>query len=158
MIDKDTYLRFCDEALVAMRDIVVDLGDDAANRRPDLPGANSPFGILTHCLGVTARWASTVNLGEVVPRDRDAEFTATGAVAALADDTDAIRASLRDWVARTEPTAPPANPTSPRQDWYAATCGGVLLHVYEELAQHRGQLEITRDVLLAVRGGPLDRG
>ena len=84
-----------------------------------------------------------------MPRDRDAEFTATGQVAALAADTDRTRESLRDWVARTDPAAPPANPTSPRQDWYAATCGGVLLHVYEELAQHRGQLEVTRDVLLA---------
>lgn len=147
MIDKDTYLRFCDEALVAMRDIVVELGDELANRRPDLAGANSPFAILTHCLGVTARWASTVNLGEVVPRDRDAEFAATGAVATLAADTDRIRESLRDWVARTDPAGPPANPTSPREDWYAATCGGVLLHVYEELAQHRGQLEVTRDLL-----------
>ena len=151
LIDKDTYLGFCDEALVAMRDIVVDLGDDLANRRPDLPGANSPYAILTHCLGVTARWASSVILGEVVPRDLDEEFTATGPVAALAVETDAMRSSLRDWVARTDPSAPPANPTSPRQDWYAATCGGVLLHVYEELAQHRGQLELTRDVLLAVR-------
>lgn len=149
MIDAETYLGFCDEALVAMRDIVVDLGDELANRRPELSGANSPFAILTHCLGVTARWASTVNLGEVVPRDRDAEFTATGAVARLAAETDAMRTSLRDWVARTDPAAPPANPTSPRQDWYAATCGGVLLHVYEELAQHRGQLEVTRDLLAA---------
>jgi uncharacterized damage-inducible protein DinB len=149
VIDADTYLRFCDEALVAMRDIVVELGDELANRRPDLAGANSPFAILTHCLGVTARWASTVNLGEVVPRDRDAEFTATGAVATLAADTDRIRESLRDWVARTDPSAAPANPTHPRQDWYAATCGGVLLHVYEELAQHRGQLEVTRDLLRA---------
>ena len=109
-----------------MRDIVVDLGDDLANQRPDLPGANSPFAILTHCLGVTARWASTVNLGEVVPRDRDAEFTATGAVADLAADTDRMRESLREWVARTDPAAPPANPTSPartgmpRPGWRAA--------------------------------------
>jgi hypothetical protein len=149
MIDKDTYLRFCDEALVAMRDIVVELGDELANRRPDLPGANSPFAILTHCLGVIPRWASTVNLGEVVPRDRDAEFTATGPVTQLAADTDVMRDSLREWVARTDPDAPPTNPTQPRQDWFAATQGGILLHVYEELAQHRGQLEITRDVLRA---------
>ncbi|SDP21960.1 Protein of unknown function [Pedococcus dokdonensis] len=149
LLDKETYLGFCDEALVAMRDLVVELGDDLANRRPELPGANSPFAILTHCLGVTARWASTVNLGEVVPRDRDAEFTATGEVAALAADTDRVRASLRDWVARTDVAAPPRRPTTPRQDWYAATAGGVLMHVYEELAQHRGQLELTRDVLRA---------
>ena len=34
-----------------------------------------------------------------------------------------------------------------------ATQGDVLLHVYEELAQHLGQLEVTRDVLLAQRAG-----
>jgi uncharacterized damage-inducible protein DinB len=150
VIDKDTYLRFCDEALVAMRDILVELGNDLANRRPDLPGANSPYAILTHCLGVCGAWASTTNLGEVVPRDRDAEFSATGPVAVLAADTDRMRASLRDWVARTDPGAPPANP-DPRDRY--ATQGEVLLHVYEELAQHRGQLEITRDVLRAA-GGP----
>jgi uncharacterized damage-inducible protein DinB len=152
VIDTRTYLRFCDEALVAMRDIVVGLGDDLANRRPDLPGANTPFAILTHCLGVTARWASTVNLGEVVPRDRDAEFTASGPVAQLADDTDRTRIALQEWVARSDLAAPPANPTHDRDDWYAATQGGVLLHVYEELAQHRGQLEVTRDVLRAQAG------
>ena len=34
-----------------------------------------------------------------------------------------------------------------------ATQGDVLLHVHEELAQHLGQLEVTRDVLLAGRAG-----
>ena len=149
MIDDQTYLRFCDEALLAMRDLVLELGDDLANTRPDLPGANTPYAILSHCLGVVARWASTVNLGEIVPRDRDAEFTAIGSVAGLAADTDRMRMSLRDWVARSHVHAPPVNPTSGRQDWYAATQGGVLFHVYEELAQHRGHMEITRDLLLA---------
>ena len=153
MIDHETYLRFCDEALVAMRDIVVDLGDDLANQRPDLPGANSPYAILTHCLGVTARWASTVNLGEVVPRDRAAEFTATGPVAGLAADTDRMRESLRDWVARADldaaPANPPAAPKDRAPDFFLTTQGGILFHVYEELAQHRGQLEVTRDILRA---------
>ena len=147
MIDTPTYLRYCDDALVAMRDLVVDLGDDLANRRPDLPGANSPFAILTHCLGVCARWASTVNLGRVVPRDRDAEFTATGAVADLAADTDRLRAAFAGWVAEAQPGMPPANPTGDAGE--PATQGEVLLHVYEELAQHRGQMEITRDLLRA---------
>lgn len=148
MIDKDTFTRFCDEALVAMRDIVVDLGDALANERPDLPGANRPFAILTHCLGMCAAWASTTNLGEVVPRDRPGEFTATGAVADLAAETDRLRRSLAEWVAASDVDAPPANPDS--RDGYA-TQGEVLFHVYEELAQHRGQLELTRDVLLAAR-------
>ena len=149
MIDEQTYLRFCDEALLAMRDLVVDLGDDLANARPDLPGANSPYAILTHCLGVVGNWASTVNLGEVVPRDRDAEFTASGPVAGLAAETDQIRNSLEEWVGRSTPQSPPANLAGDGVDWFAATQGGVLMHVYEELAQHRGQMEITRDIPLA---------
>ena len=102
---RDALLRYCDEALVAMRDIVVELGDELANRRPDLPGANSPFAILTHCLGLCGYWASTVNLGRVVPRDRDAEFTATGAVADLAARTDQARSDLAAWFASLEPAA-----------------------------------------------------
>lgn len=149
MIDQQTYLRFCDEALLAMRDIVLELGDDLANTRPDLPGANTPYAILTHCLAVVARWASTVNLGEIVPRDRDSEFVSIGPVVGLAADTDRTRKSLQEWVARSSPRSSPANATPGRQDWYATTQGGVLFHVYEELAQHRGQLELTRDILLA---------
>jgi hypothetical protein len=151
VISKDFYLRLCDEALVAMRDLVTELGDDLANRRPDLPGANSPFAILTHCLGVCARWGSTVNLGRVVPRDRDAEFTATGAVADLARDTNALREAFAEWVRDAEPDQAPANP--PDHDHGYSTQGEVLLHVYEELAQHRGQLEITRDILRAAAAG-----
>jgi len=38
--------------------------------------------------------------------------------------------------------------TNPPGDQPAQSCGAVL-HVYEELAQHLGQLEVIRDVLLA---------
>ncbi|GAB3435163.1 hypothetical protein GCM10027517_04020 [Phycicoccus ginsengisoli] len=146
MISPEVYLRFSDAALVAMRDIVIELGDDLANRRPDLPGANSPVQILTHCLGVCAAWASTTNLDRPVPRDRDAEFTATGPVAELAAATDRLRADFAGWVRDASPADPPVRPV--RRDEYA-TQGEVLLHVYEELAQHRGQLELTRDLLRA---------
>lgn len=149
MVDKAVFLRFCDEALVAMRDIVTGLGDDLANRRPDLPGANSPFAIVTHCLGVCGYWASTVNLGEEVPRDRAAEFTATGAVGELADAVNRMRERLARWVQAAEVDAPPADRSATAEDFFAGTQGGVLFHIYEELAQHRGQLEITRDLLRA---------
>ncbi|MCB1239949.1 MAG: DUF664 domain-containing protein [Tetrasphaera sp.] len=39
--------------------------------------------------------------------------------------------------------------SNPPRDRAAQSCGAVLLHVYEELAQHLGQLEVIRDVLLA---------
>ena len=88
-----------------------------------------------------------MNLGEEVPRDRAAEFTAAGPVADLAADTDRLREAFAGWVARVDATAAPARP--PEDVDTELTQGEVLLHVYEELAQHRGQMEITRDVLIA---------
>ncbi len=42
MISTQDYLYFVDQALDGMVEIITGLGDDLANRRPDLPGANSP--------------------------------------------------------------------------------------------------------------------
>ncbi|MGI8678221.1 MAG: hypothetical protein ACR2LX_05950 [Jatrophihabitans sp.] len=52
MISTGDYLYFLDRAPDGMLEIITRRGDDLANRRPDLPGANSPYAILTHCLGV----------------------------------------------------------------------------------------------------------
>jgi hypothetical protein len=150
VITKEQYLRFCDEALTAMRDIVVELGDDLANQRPQLAGANSPVQIVTHCLGVMGHWAGAVNLGRDVPRDRDAEFRARSSVVDLAEQVEEGRRQFHADVAGAEPWSPP---TGGRDDLYTrglGTQGAVLLHVYEELAQHRGHLDLTRDLL---RGG-----
>jgi len=149
VIDKATYLRFCDEALTHMRQIVVELGDELANRRPDLPGANSPVQILTHCLGVMAYWAREVNLGVDVHRDRPAEFEAVCRVAELAESVEQARGRFHDDVAATSFEAAPVRGKQDDFERGLQTQGAVLMHIYEELAQHRGQLEITRDVLVA---------
>ena len=81
MITVDEYLGYCDRALDAYAAIVTGLGDDLVNARLDgIPGSNSAFALVAHISGMTARWGSTVNRGIVVPRDRPAEFTATGTV------------------------------------------------------------------------------
>jgi DinB superfamily len=155
MITVDEYLAYCDRALDAYTEIVTRLGDDLVNARPDgVPGANSAFALVTHVDGMAARWGRTVNRGIVVPRDRDAEFTATGSVAEAVALVEAARARLHDDARAASPREQPANPAT-REDGSTddATQGDVLLHVYEELAQHLGQLEVTRDVLLAQRAG-----
>lgn len=80
LISVEDYLYFANSALDAMIDIVAELGDDLANRRPDIPGANSPYAILTHCLGVMEYWAGGLVAGRRIDRDRDAEFRASGGV------------------------------------------------------------------------------
>jgi hypothetical protein len=126
------------------------LGDAPANQRPPLPGANSPFAIVTHCLGVMEFWAGGMIAGRAIERHRDAEFTATGAVEELVTRVAQARLRLAADLARLEALAPPRHP-SPARDAglpFATTQGGVVLHILEELAQHLGQLELTRDVLV----------
>ncbi|HYZ35218.1 MAG TPA: DUF664 domain-containing protein [Pseudonocardiaceae bacterium] len=151
MISIDDFLYYLDEALDGMVQIVGELGDDLANRRPDLPGANSPFAILTHCLGVMEYWGSEIIAGRRIVRDRPAEFRATGRVAELIEDTRRARQRLAADLAALEPCGPPHGQPRPGISTLplGRTQGGALLHIYEELAQHRGQMEITRDLLRA---------
>jgi len=70
VISADDFLWFVDEALNGMVAIVSELGDEGANRRPDLPGANSAYAILFHCLGVMEYWGGQVVAGRTIERDR----------------------------------------------------------------------------------------
>jgi len=151
MISVDDYLWYVDEALDGMIAIVTKLGDDKTNRRPDIPGANSPYAILTHCLGVMEYWGGHVVAGRPSHRDRQAEFRATGPVDDLVRRTEAARARLRDDVAGLDAEAPPRNMPGGADDELpiGRTRGGALFHIYEELAQHRGQMEGYRDLILA---------
>ncbi len=151
MISVDDYLWFVDEALEGMVDILTGLGEELVNRAPDLPGANSPYAVLTHCLGVMDYWAGYVVAGRVISRDRGSEFRAAGAVADLVERTQEARRRLQVDLAGLDASAPPRG-TPGRRDSalpIGRTQGGALLHVYAELAQHRGQLEISRDLLRA---------
>ncbi len=153
VISVEDYLSYLDDALDGMVTIVDELGDELANRRPDLPGANSPYAILTHCLGVMEYWAGHVVAGRTVHRDRPAEFRATGSVAELVERVRAARAQLAADLTGLDPSAPPRGSVAAQDASLplGRTQGGALLHVYEELAQHRGQMELTRDILRAGR-------
>jgi bifunctional pyridoxal-dependent enzyme with beta-cystathionase and maltose regulon repressor activities len=152
-ISDDDFLEFAERALRGMAAIVADLGDVLANTKPDVPGANTPYALLTHCLGVVEYWAGQINLGRDVHRDRAAEFVASGPVEDLLTRMEKVVVQLRADVAAADSAAPPARHPD---DWAIGpdqlrTQGAVLMHVYEELAQHHGQLEVLRD---ALRTGP----
>jgi hypothetical protein len=151
MVSVEDYLWYVDAALRSMVAIVSELGDDLANRRPDLPGANSPYAILTHCLGVVEWWGGRVIADREVQRDRPSEFVAAGPVAELLQRADSVRAQLAVDLAGVEPPAPPSGPVDEEDAAtpVGRTQGGVLLHIYEELSQHLGQMEVSRDVLRA---------
>jgi hypothetical protein len=144
-----------DRHLEPMTSIVEGLGDELANTVPDLPGANSPYQLVMHCCGMTEWWTREAVLGVAVERDRDAEFAGSGSVADLRRRVDEVLDRLRADLAEIDPDAglrgeAPADSVGTP---IGSTARGVLLHVLEELAQHHGHLEITRDVILRSRDG-----
>jgi hypothetical protein len=146
------FMWFVDLALDDMSVIVRELGDKLANERPDLEGANSPYAILTHCLGVMEYWGGATVADRPIERDRAAEFVASGPVAELLERTAIARQKLETDIAGVDGLATPANvhrPESAEYSPYAERKGAVLLHIIEELFQHLGQMELSRDVLLA---------
>lgn len=160
MITIEEYVTFCDRALDGYAAIVGELGESHLNASLssvaglESAGSNSAFALVAHAMGVMGRWGRTVNRGIVVPRDRDAEFTANGTVDEALALLDMGRARLHEDARAADPGAPPVNPPADRDGPAYATQGAVLQHIYEELAQHLGQLEVTRDVLLTRRACP----
>jgi hypothetical protein len=151
VISREDYLYFADRALTGMAAIVAELGDDQANR-PAYVGANTPYALLHHCLCVVETWVGGFVHGRAIERDRDAEFTATGVVEELLTRCERVRQQMRGDVLAAEPDRflvqePPAAFLGPPT---RLTQGGALQHVFEELAQHHGQMETLRDVLVLV--------
>ena len=152
-IAADEYLWFVDLALGQMTAIVEELGDELVNRRPPFRDANSAYAIVTHCLGVMEYWGGATVAERPVQRDRAAEFTASGDVAGLLRRCEQARRRLREDLVGMHAEDPPVNvrrnPDDPAP--YTETKGSVLLHVLRELFQHLGQMELTRDALVASR-------
>ncbi len=150
-ISPDDLAYFVDRAVDGMTEIVQDLGDELACARPDLPGANSPYAILTHCLGVMSYWGGHVVAARAVDRDRDAEFRATGTVDSFVHACEAAKRQFAADLAAAHPAeplrhAPLASTSRGRQ---LENQGSALLHILQDVAQHHGQAELTRDLLLS---------
>jgi hypothetical protein len=149
VITTEEYLWFVDRALGAMVGIVENLGDTLANERPDLPGANTPYAILAHCLGVLAWWGGYNIADRDVVRDREAELRASGPVDEIVALAASRRAQFGEDVVGADLDGALRRPASEEDAKlpFGKRQGAALVHVYEELAQHLGQMEITRDII-----------
>lgn len=140
-----------DRALDGMRATVTDLGDELANAPTGLAGDNTAYQLLRHCCGVLEWWGGHVLADRPTDRDREAELNSSGTVADLLDLLAAQRRRFAgDLGAFDGPAAPRGRLRERDLDRdEVQTQAGVLMHVYEELAQHRGHLELTADVVRA---------
>jgi uncharacterized damage-inducible protein DinB len=148
MLTRDDYLYFADRALIGMSDIVIQLGNERANQRA-YRGANTPYALLHHCLEVIEAWVGSFMRGRPLDRNRDAEFTVSGSPDALVLRCEEVRKRLHVDVARADLAAELVNqpPESYEGPSRLPTQASALQHVYEELAQHHGQMQVLRDLL-----------
>jgi len=138
-----------DRHLDPMMAIVAELGDDQANAPVGLPGANTAYQLVFHCCGMLEWWTREALLGAPVGRDRAAEFDAARTVEKLRARVEQVKAQLRADLPLIDPDARPRAVADYAGTPIAESARGAMWHVLEELAQHHGHLEITRDLLLA---------
>lgn len=149
MIAVEDFVRFCERTIDGMVRTLGRLDDATVNAvPPQLPGANSPFALVTHTFGALEWWTGHMVCGYPSSRDRDAEFRASGSVAELLAAAEAAKTQLRhiapEIAAATAIAGTPRTTVPLDGEW---TVGACLIHAYEELAQHLGHLEITVDLL-----------
>lgn len=145
----EDFLTFMNQAFDGMLQIAEELGDERVNLRPALPEANSPYIILTHCVGLTRYWIGEILAGRPSHRDREAEFSASGTVADIRQAVRDLQAQLPADIAHVRGEQPIVHPLSDRhQHLKDRRQGAVLLQCYRELAQHHGHMDLTRDLLL----------
>jgi uncharacterized damage-inducible protein DinB len=144
----DTGLAYLRHAFDQMLTVVDTLGEPLINQPPNATGTNAVGALVLHCCAVCEFWLGHVGLGRPTTRDRAAEFRRRTTV-------DECRAAVDGALQQAE------------QDLRELDGGGgvphdarlllpggvgdddaVLLHVVEEVFQHLGQMEVTKDVLL----------
>ncbi|MGI9602207.1 MAG: DUF664 domain-containing protein [Acidimicrobiales bacterium] len=141
------YLAFVDVTLDGYRRAIDRLDDTSANTTPPLPGANTGYALVTHATSATRWWLLHILAGQSTDRQRDDEFTSHGPVSDLHDAISRLHTDLHEAAPTLGTVSALANDPGWAPEGRAWTVGGVLMHAYEELAQHLGHLEITVDLV-----------
>lgn len=146
------------------RDIIAQiegLSDEELNTPVPLPEANTLAALATHTIGAGEYWTLNLVGGKEIPRDRPAEFRAVGHGPDLIARYERWVAALRELLADLPEAALGPLPNPPAGRRLAAigdapiTGRDCLLHAIEHTATHLGHIQLTRQLVLALREGAL---
>jgi uncharacterized damage-inducible protein DinB len=137
------------------RDVLAQLrgiSDEDLNRPLSLPETNTLFALATHLVGAGEFWVLVLAGGRSIPRDRSAEFQASGSLADLT-------ARYERWIAgvhevlntlapdqmeqRVDLSRYRSSPSSSEE----VSVREALLHAVDHSALHLGQIQLTRQML-----------
>ncbi len=147
-LSASTVRHYLIHVFTGIEHVLARMNDETVNQRPEGWGTNSVAGLVVHCCELAPSWFEMPGLGRDSTRDRDTEFATEATV-------DQLRARVAEAVARTHALAAEfeAGPTATDHEFRAFLPGGdksdaaLVLHVFEELFQHLGHMEVTADAL-----------
>ncbi len=127
------------------------------NEQPPLPGANSPYVIAAHVAGNARAWVLGIACGRPLRRDRPAEFASSGSHAEISAEIGRLMHEIGGALAALDPKELDRRLLPAQELWGEGKASEIsvreaLLHVIEHASIHLGQLQVTRDLLLAERG------
>lgn len=143
-----TIRHYLVHVFTGIEQVLARMDDETVNRRPEGWGTNSVAGLVVHCCELAPSWFATPGLGRETVRDRESEFTTEATV-------DELRRRVAESMARCHALAADfvAGPTAQDHEYRAFLPGGdrsdaaLVLHVFVELFQHLGHMEVTADAL-----------
>ena len=138
------YLRHAFGQVLA---VVDELGDERLNARPTAAGTNAVGALVLHRCPVCDWWLGHVARGRPTARDRDGEFIRQTSVQECHEEVAATLRQADDDLRRLDAGDGVPHGARARLPGLGDDAS-VVLHVVEELFQHLGQMEVTRDVLL----------
>jgi uncharacterized damage-inducible protein DinB len=148
----ESYWGFISSALDRLLACLDGLTEEELNWRP-LPSANSLFILAHHTLANTEENILGTLCGQVVHRNREAEFAAqAGAPALIQEQWQQLRERLSASLAQVSPEDLDRERQHPRRG--PLTEREVLLVVARHTTEHLGQAELTRDLLRAAKEKP----
>lgn len=129
------------------------LPEGALNKQLPLPETNSLYALATHLVGAGELWTVTVVGGRDIPRDREAEFSATGTLAALRERYERWLVMLHEdlYGLRDAEMERVVTLVGPVRAWMVGdqlTVRESLLHALEHTALHLGHIQLTRQLML----------
>lgn len=143
-----TVRHYLDHVFDGMEKVLDRVDSDQVNELPGDWSTNTIAGLVVHCCELAPSWFETPGLGRDSERDRESEFTTTASV------TD-LRARIADSRGRCHLLVEEfdVGPTALDHEFRAFLPGGdrsdaaLVIHVFEELFQHLGHMEVTADAL-----------
>lgn len=143
LTENELILHYLRKLNSSMLNTVRDLSEEELNWRPPIPQCNSIYVILYHAANATHWWLNVVR-GNIIERDRLAEFSTHGTFAQIEE-------LFTSWLHVAEQIIPTLQ-VADYEEVHILTRGlyttrDALLHAIEHLSLHLGHIEITRQWL-----------